>query len=285
MVAADALSPHQQPGGANHVRAHDPVLFGVFYSPCPDGVVVGPALAGNDGIVRVKSAYPIGETIERLKKDIADKGIKFFDEIDQSKLAADAGIKLQPSVLLIFGNPPLGTQFITANANAGLDWPVRLLVFENDKGEVWTAYTDFDWIARRHGIKNRRDQFKMASTVIGSITSSVKAKVAHRLRAGLRQHMPEPAAMGAASLAPAGGSPHGGCDHVQDAGALVDSGHSRRRERNRNFRRSHHRGRHRLVDFSPNAAADIRARIPMSTRSASVARSCSVSKCWWPPTS
>ncbi len=133
-------------------------------------------LAGSDGIVRVKSAYPLGETIERLKKDIADKGIKFFSEIDQAKLAADAGIKLQPSVLLVFGNPPLGTQFITANANAGLDWPVRLLVFENDKGEVWTAYTDFDWIARRHGIKNRTDQFEMASTVIASITSSVKAK-------------------------------------------------------------------------------------------------------------
>jgi hypothetical protein len=63
-----------------------------------------PTLAANDGIVRVKSAYPIGETIERLKKDIADKGIKFFNEIDQSKLAADAGIKLRPSVLLIFGN-------------------------------------------------------------------------------------------------------------------------------------------------------------------------------------
>src|SRR5262245_24979072 len=134
------------------------------------------AAAGNDGIVRVKSAYPIAETIERLKKDIADKKIKFFDEIDQSKLAAEAGIKLQPSVLLIFGNPPLGTQFITANANAGLDWPVRLLVFENEKGEVWTAYTDFDWIARRHGIKNRKDQFKMASAVIASITSSVKGK-------------------------------------------------------------------------------------------------------------
>jgi uncharacterized protein (DUF302 family) len=135
-----------------------------------------PTLAANDGIVRVKSDYPIGETIERLKKDIADKGIKFFNEIDQSKLAADAGIKLRPSVLLIFGNPPLGTQFITANANAGLDWPVRLLVFEDDNGEVWTAYTDFDRIARRHGIKNRKDQFKMASSVIASITSSVKAK-------------------------------------------------------------------------------------------------------------
>jgi len=80
-----------------------------------------PVFAGDDGIIAVKSAYPIGETIERLKRDIADKGIKFFDEIDQSKLAADAGITLRPSVLLIFGNPPLGTQFITANANAGLD--------------------------------------------------------------------------------------------------------------------------------------------------------------------
>jgi len=133
-------------------------------------------LAGNDGVVRVKSAYPIGETVDRLKKDIIGKGIKFFDEIDQAKLATDSGIKLNPSVLLIFGNPPLGTQFITANANAGLDWPVRLLVFENDKGEVWTAYSDFDWIARRHGIKNRKDQFKMASSVIASITSSLKAK-------------------------------------------------------------------------------------------------------------
>jgi uncharacterized protein (DUF302 family) len=133
-------------------------------------------LADNDGVVRVRSAYPIGETIKRLKKDIANKGIRFFSEIDQSKLAAEAGIKLQPSVLLTFGNPPLGTQFIAANANAGLDWPVRLLVFENEKGEVWTAYTDFGWIARRYGIKNRKDQFKMASTVIASITSSVTAK-------------------------------------------------------------------------------------------------------------
>ena len=53
---------------------------------------------------------------------------------------------------------------------------VRLLVFEDDKGAVWTAYTDFDWIARRHGIDSRKDQFKTASTVIDSITSSVKAK-------------------------------------------------------------------------------------------------------------
>jgi uncharacterized protein (DUF302 family) len=130
----------------------------------------------DDGVVRVRSAYPMEETIARLKKDIADKGITFFSEIDQAKLAAGAGIKLNPSTLLVFGNPPLGTQFITSNPNAGLDWPVRLLVAQNEKGEVWAIYTDFGWIARRHGIKDRDAQFNMASIVIASIASSVKAK-------------------------------------------------------------------------------------------------------------
>ncbi len=129
-----------------------------------------------DGIVRVKSAYGVDETITRLKADIAAKGIMFFTAVDQSKLAADAGIKLNASTLLIFGNPPLGTQFITANPNAGLDWPVRLLVTQDTNGAVWTVYTDFQWIARRHAITDRGPQFKMASDVIASITSSVAAK-------------------------------------------------------------------------------------------------------------
>jgi uncharacterized protein (DUF302 family) len=140
-------------------------------------VAVAPAAQAksNDGVVRVKSTYGFAETIERLKKDIAGKGIMLFSEIDQSKLAADAGIKLNPSTLLVFGNPPLGTQFMTANPNSGLDWPVRLLVTQDNSGAVWTVYTDFAWIAARHGIVNRGDQFKMASMVIASITSSVKA--------------------------------------------------------------------------------------------------------------
>jgi uncharacterized protein (DUF302 family) len=173
-LLADGRSRYQQQ--EEHLMFTHLIRLGSTFLFASILTVSSPVLAGNDGVITVKSAYSIRETIERLKKDIADKGIKFFNEIDQSQLAADAGIKLRPSVLLIFGNPPLGTQFITANATAGLDWPVRLLVYESEKGEVWTAYTDFDWIARRHGIKNRQDQFKMASSVITSITSSVKAK-------------------------------------------------------------------------------------------------------------
>ena len=130
----------------------------------------------DNGIVRVKSAVPMAEAIIRIKADIAAKGIKFFDEIDQSKLAADAGIKLRPSTLLVFGNPPLGTQFITSNPNAGLDWPVRLLLTQDDNGDVWAVWTDFAWIARRHNIKDRDAQFAMATSVVQSILSTVKAK-------------------------------------------------------------------------------------------------------------
>jgi uncharacterized protein (DUF302 family) len=130
----------------------------------------------DDGIVRVRSAVPMAEAIARIKADITGKGIKFFSEIDQSKLAADAGIKLRPSTLLVFGNPPLGTQFITSNPNAGLDWPVRLLLTQDDNGDVWAVWTDFDWIAKRHNINDRAAQFAMANSVVGSITSTITTK-------------------------------------------------------------------------------------------------------------
>jgi hypothetical protein len=42
--------------------------------------------AEDDGIVKFKSSYDMPETIKRMKKDIVDKGVRFFDEIDQSKL-------------------------------------------------------------------------------------------------------------------------------------------------------------------------------------------------------
>ncbi len=133
------------------------------------------AAGSDDGIVRVKSAYDVDETVRRLKADIEQKGIKFFNVFDQTQLGADAGIKLNPSKLLVFGNPPLGIQFLTSNPNAGLDWPVRLLVTKDDGGRVWAVYTDFGWIARRHGIADRETQFKLASEVIASITSSIAA--------------------------------------------------------------------------------------------------------------
>ena len=134
-----------------------------------------PVSALDDGVVRVKSAYGLHETIARLKGDVASKGIQFFGEIDQAALAAQAGVTIRPSTLLLFGNPPLGTLFVQSKPEAGIDWPVRLLVQQDAQGNVWAIYTDFGWIARRHGISGEAAKpFETASGVIASITSSIR---------------------------------------------------------------------------------------------------------------
>ena len=137
-------------------------------------LVAAPALAetpapGPDGLIKVRSVYSVDETIARIKTDIAAKGIMFFMAVDQAKLAADAGITLRPSTLLVFGNPPLGAQFLTSNPYSGLDWPVRVLVLQQADGSVWVAWTDFAWIARRHHIADRQQQFAMATSVVPSL--------------------------------------------------------------------------------------------------------------------
>ena len=50
---------------------------------------------------------------------------------------------------------------------------MRLLVTEDERGDVWAVYTDFNWIAQRHGITNRGEQYKTASGVVASITGAV----------------------------------------------------------------------------------------------------------------
>ena len=150
------------------------LMIGMLVPPPVSTLADGakPVVAAN-GIVKVKSSFAMEETIARLKADIAKKGITFFAQIDQDKLAAAANIKIGPSVLLIFGNPALGTQFMLRNQESGIDWPVRILVYRDASGAVFAEYTDFVWIARRHGIASDDAPFKMANEVIASITSSV----------------------------------------------------------------------------------------------------------------
>lgn len=127
------------------------------------------------GLVRVASQYGFDETIAKIRADVAAKGIREFAVVPQSTLAQNASIDLRPSTLIIFGNPPLGTQFITANPNAGVDWPVRVLVYQDEAGRVWAVYNDFHYLERRHHINDRQAAFTMADMVINSILSTVRA--------------------------------------------------------------------------------------------------------------
>lgn len=124
------------------------------------------------GVVRIRSNKSFDATVAAIKADVAAKGIRFFTEIDQAALGSEAGLPIGRSTLVLFGNPPLGVQFLQSNPYAGLDWPVRMLVVEDKRGRVWIAWSDFAWIADRYGIADRGAQLRTASDVAASIAAS-----------------------------------------------------------------------------------------------------------------
>ena len=141
----------------------------------PDAPLAEPVVAA-DGVVRLRSANGFDETVARLKADVQAKGIRLFDAIDQSALGASADLKIRHSTLVLFGNPPLGVQFLQSNPYAGLDWPVRMLVVEDMDGSVWVAWTDFGFIAKRYAIADKDAQLKMASEVAASIATAATTR-------------------------------------------------------------------------------------------------------------
>jgi hypothetical protein len=99
-----------------------------------------------------------------------------LDLVDFDRLGAQANLPVQRSTLIIFGNPPLGIQFLQSSPYAGLDWPVRMLVFEDAEHRVWVSWTSFDTIAARYGITDRTAQIQMAGSVAASIAAAAAGK-------------------------------------------------------------------------------------------------------------
>lgn len=149
-------------------------LTGIAALPAPAQAATPVASAPAQGVVKQRSDYGFDDTVVRLKADIAAKGIRFFDEIDHTQLGASADLPINRSKLLLFGNPPLGVQFLQANPVAGLDWPVRMLVTQDDDGTVWVSWSDFRFVANRYQLADRDKQIAMASEVAASIASSTR---------------------------------------------------------------------------------------------------------------
>jgi len=121
---------------------------------CITFVVSSSALA-DDGLIRLKSAYSVTQTLDRFEQSVKSKGLTIFARIDHAEGAEAVDKVLRPTVLLIFGNPKVGTLLMQSNQTAGIDLPLKLLAWQDAEGQVWIAYNDPQWIAQRHGIKDR----------------------------------------------------------------------------------------------------------------------------------
>ena len=120
------------------------------------------ALGQDAGLVTRSSKYSVAETTERLDAAIKASGAyQVFFRLDHAANAAqEAGVKLPPSQLILFGNPKGGAPLLQASPTMGLDLPNRALVWEDASGKVWVTYNEVRTLFVRHGIKRTEEQIK-----------------------------------------------------------------------------------------------------------------------------
>jgi len=121
----------------------------------------------DDGLVSLASRFSARETLERLLAALPARNMTVFARVDHAANATEAGMALRPTDLIIFGNPKGGTALMQDRQRAGIDLPLKALVWEDGDGKVWVSYNDPEWIARRHGLGN--------AAAVEAMTAAIKA--------------------------------------------------------------------------------------------------------------
>jgi uncharacterized protein (DUF302 family) len=105
-----------------------------------------------EGLTTLPSNFGPKETVERRAAEIKARDMTMFARIDHQAAAAAVGLTLQPTEVVIFGNAKGGTPLMQAGQTAGIDLPLKALVWQEASGKTWLSYNDPRWIARRHGL-------------------------------------------------------------------------------------------------------------------------------------
>jgi uncharacterized protein (DUF302 family) len=110
----------------------------------------GTVATAADGLIAVKSPHNTKDTMARLEEQVKQRNLTVFARIDHAAGAARVGKTLRPTELLIFGNPQGGTPVMECAQSAGIDLPLKALVWEDAAGQVWLGYNDPAFLAQRH---------------------------------------------------------------------------------------------------------------------------------------
>lgn len=120
----------------------------------------------NDGLVTCLSSHDFTTTLDRLINVLTQKHVTIFAQIDHAAGAASVGQPLRPTTLIIFGNPAAGTPLMQAAQPAGIDLPLKALVWQDRDGSVKLTYNDPKWIAARHGAGGQVDETLVAMSAV-----------------------------------------------------------------------------------------------------------------------
>jgi uncharacterized protein (DUF302 family) len=126
-----------------------------------------------EGLKTIASSFGPKETMERLESEISAKGMKVFARVDHAAGAADAGLFLRPTDLIIFGNARAGTPLLQASQTVGIDLPLKALVWQDEGGKTWLSYYEPNWIIRRHGLAIEAEVIAKMTVALSAV--SIKA--------------------------------------------------------------------------------------------------------------
>ncbi|MEM7600270.1 MAG: DUF302 domain-containing protein [Verrucomicrobiota bacterium] len=131
--------------------------------------------AEENGILRKQSQYGFHETVERFEAAARASGIKIFPRFDHAAAAGEYNLPLLPLVVISFGNPKYGTKFMADAPLAGIDFPPKALVYEDDSGKVWLAYNSakylYEVIFERHGLDYSADEIETYAELLEELTN------------------------------------------------------------------------------------------------------------------
>jgi len=127
----------------------------------------------NEGIITKESAQNFEDTYSNLKNALSmNTNISIIAELDHQKNAESVGLELNPTKIIIFGNPNLGTPLMKQNQSIGLDLPQKMLVWENGDGEVFISYNDPDFIAERHNIDDAQETLNTIGMALDNLSNA-----------------------------------------------------------------------------------------------------------------
>src|SRR5262249_55591760 len=105
-----------------------------------------------DGLTTIRSSHGPGETTNKLEAAVKAQGMTVFARVNHAAGAAEVGLTLRPTELLIFGNAKGGTPLMQTIQTIGIDLPLKALVWQDAAGDTWLSCNDPGWLAKRHGL-------------------------------------------------------------------------------------------------------------------------------------
>jgi len=122
---------------------------------------IGLALVGCDNkkgafLETLETQNDVPTAVAKLIATIKAKELTHFQTIDHAKNAKDAGLRLKPETVVVFGNPKMGTLLMQCNPSMGLDLPLRILFSTNYEGKTTITYTNPEYWSLKHNIKDKK---------------------------------------------------------------------------------------------------------------------------------